>query len=147
MATIVTRSGKGSALSHSEMDANFTNLNNDKLESSDIADLADKTATNTYTAPQRGAVTVDNDGSFDLSVTNKFSCTPTALFTLTFTNMANGQGGTIKLDNSGGYVITADTNTKVDANFLTTVSTAGVYYLGYESTDTEVYVWNTGALS
>ena len=30
MATIVTRSGKGSALTHTEMDANFTNLNNDK---------------------------------------------------------------------------------------------------------------------
>lgn len=32
MATIVTRSGKGSALTHTEMDANFTNLNTDKLE-------------------------------------------------------------------------------------------------------------------
>ena len=27
MATIVTRSGKGSALTHTEMDSNFTNLN------------------------------------------------------------------------------------------------------------------------
>lgn len=33
MTTIVTRSGKGSALSYTEADANFTNLNNDKLES------------------------------------------------------------------------------------------------------------------
>ena len=32
MSTIVTRSGKGSALSHTEMDANFTNLNTDKLQ-------------------------------------------------------------------------------------------------------------------
>jgi len=32
MATIVTRSGKGSALSHTEVDANFTNLNTDKVE-------------------------------------------------------------------------------------------------------------------
>ena len=32
MATIVTRAGKGSALSHNEVDANFTNLNSDKLE-------------------------------------------------------------------------------------------------------------------
>jgi len=30
MATIVIRSVKGSALSHTEMDSNFTNLNNDK---------------------------------------------------------------------------------------------------------------------
>jgi len=33
MATIVTRSGKGSPLTHTEGDANFTNLNNAKVES------------------------------------------------------------------------------------------------------------------
>lgn len=32
MSTIVTRSGKGSALTHNEADANFTNLNTDKVE-------------------------------------------------------------------------------------------------------------------
>lgn len=32
MATIVTRTGKGSALTWLEHDANFTNLNNDKIE-------------------------------------------------------------------------------------------------------------------
>jgi len=30
MATVVTRSGKGSALTHTEMDSNFSNLNTDK---------------------------------------------------------------------------------------------------------------------
>lgn len=33
MSTIVTRSGKGSALTHTEMDANFNNLNSDKYQS------------------------------------------------------------------------------------------------------------------
>jgi len=37
MSTIVTRSGKGSPLTHNEMDGNFTNLNTDKLELSDLA--------------------------------------------------------------------------------------------------------------
>ena len=32
MATIVTRAGKGSPLTHNEVDANFVNLNNDKAE-------------------------------------------------------------------------------------------------------------------
>ncbi len=32
MSTIVTRAGKGSALTHTEVDANFTNLNTDKLQ-------------------------------------------------------------------------------------------------------------------
>jgi hypothetical protein len=36
MATITTRAGKGSALTHTEMDANFTNLNNDKLEAGSV---------------------------------------------------------------------------------------------------------------
>ena len=37
MATIVTRAGKGSALTHNEMDANFTNLNTDKIELTNIS--------------------------------------------------------------------------------------------------------------
>ena len=37
MATIVTRAGKGSALTHNEVDANFTNLNTDKAELSGAA--------------------------------------------------------------------------------------------------------------
>ena len=37
MATIITRTGKGSALTFAEGDANFTNLNNDKLELTDLS--------------------------------------------------------------------------------------------------------------
>lgn len=35
MSTIVTRAGKGSPLTHNEVDANFTNLNTDKVQSGD----------------------------------------------------------------------------------------------------------------
>ena len=37
MTTIITRTGKGAPLSWAEADANFTNLNNDKLEASALA--------------------------------------------------------------------------------------------------------------
>ena len=37
MATIITRAGKGTPLTHPEVDANFTNLNTDKLESGSTA--------------------------------------------------------------------------------------------------------------
>lgn len=40
MSTIVTRAGKGSALTHAEADANFTNLNTDKLEASALTPYA-----------------------------------------------------------------------------------------------------------
>ena len=36
MTTIVTRSGKGSPLTHTEVDTNFTNLNTNKLETAAI---------------------------------------------------------------------------------------------------------------
>ena len=36
MSTIVTRSGKGTALTHTEVDANFTNLNTDKAATADV---------------------------------------------------------------------------------------------------------------
>ena len=43
MSTITTRSGKGSPLTNNEVDANFTNLNNDKLESADLSGYAELT--------------------------------------------------------------------------------------------------------
>lgn len=43
MSTIVTRAGKGSALTYAEVDANFTNLNTDKYQSGDAASLASLT--------------------------------------------------------------------------------------------------------
>jgi len=58
MSTIVTRSGKGSALSFTEMDANFTNLNTDKLE--DIS---------TDTTPQLGG-DLDVNGNSIVSASN-----------------------------------------------------------------------------
>lgn len=44
MATIVTRAGKGSTLTHNEVDANFVNLNNDKAETSVVAAKVAKTS-------------------------------------------------------------------------------------------------------
>jgi hypothetical protein len=41
MSTIVTRSGKGSPLTHVEVDANFTNLNTDKYQSGDAASFTE----------------------------------------------------------------------------------------------------------
>ena len=45
MSTIVTRSGKGSPLTHVEVDANFTNLNTDKYQSGDAVSFTTLTAT------------------------------------------------------------------------------------------------------
>jgi hypothetical protein len=104
-------------------------------------------ALQTFTLSQRGTVTTDNDGSFDMSVTNNFSCTPTATFALTFTNITAGQSGYVLLINTGGYAVTAAATTKVGTTFLTGVSAAGTYLLSYFSNGTNVYVTASGALA
>jgi hypothetical protein len=111
------------------------------------ANTVKKNVENTFTDAQRGAVTTDNDLSFDLSVGNNFSCTPTTTGALTFTNHTAGQSGYVLLDNSGGYAITAAATTKVGTSFLTTVSTAGVYLISYYDNGTNAYCTCSGALA
>jgi hypothetical protein len=101
----------------------------------------------TWTASQRGTVTTDNDGSFNMNVTNNFLCTPTGTFALTFTNITAGQSGYVLLVNTGGYAVTAAATTKVNTSFLTTVSTAGTYLLSYFTDGTNVYVTTGGAMA
>lgn len=101
----------------------------------------------TWTTSQRGTVTTANTGSFDMSVTNNFKCTPTGTFALTFTNITAGQSGYVLLVNTGGYAITAAATTKVNTTFLSTVSTAGTYLCSYFTDGTNVYVTTGGAMS
>ena len=89
-----------------------------------------------------GTLTTDNDGSFALSASNHFKCTPSGNFTLTFTGIVS-QSGNILLINSGGHTVSAHANTKVDAKFLSTISTAGTYLLAYFSDGTNVYMTNS----
>ena len=58
MSTIVTRAGKGSALTHNEVDANFVNLNTDKAE---------KTVANTFTANQIVSVTDNTNAALRIT--------------------------------------------------------------------------------
>jgi hypothetical protein len=110
-------------------------------------DYAAPGTASTFTASQRGTVTTDNDGSFDMNVTNNFKCTPTGTFTLTFTNITAGQSGYVLLVNTGGHAVSAAATTKVNTTFLTTVSAAGTYLLSYFTDGTNVYVTTGGAMS
>ena len=104
------------------------------------ADTAKTDVAQTFTTSQRGTVTTDNDLSFDLSATNNFFCTPAGTGTLTFTNHTAGQSGFILLDNSGGHSITAAGTTKINADDLTAISTAGVYVIAYFDNGTNTYI-------
>ena len=100
------------------------------------------TGTVTVGANAVGTMTTDNDGSFAMSASNNFKCTPAGNFALTFTAIV-AQSGNILLINSGGHTVSAHANTKVDANFLATISTAGTYLLAYFSDGTNVYMTNS----
>jgi len=98
----------------------------------------------TVTGSALGTMTTDNDGSFAMSASNNFKCTPGGNFALTFTSIV-AQSGNILFINSGGHTISAHANTKVDANLLATISTAGTYLLAYFSDGTNVYMTNSAA--
>lgn len=104
------------------------------------ANTAKTNATQTFTTPQRGTLTTDNDASFDLSATNYFVCTPTAGATLTFTNIPAGQPVAIKLVNGSNYAIAAHANTKISTNDLTKISATGTYLITGLADGTDVYL-------
>lgn len=130
MATIVTRAGKGAALTTTEMDANFTNLNTEltAIDVSDKLDAADGTATGTLTAEDIVAdnMTADLKGygevmlttstasgaiSLDLSAANIFKLELAGDVTVTFTNPpAAGSTSVATIvaiqDATGGHSIT-----------------------------------------
>ena len=98
-----------------------------------------------------GTQTTDNDGDFDLSVSNFFKCTPSGDITLTFSNPAEGQSGTVMLINTGGHTISAHASVAINADILTALTTAGTYMLTYycsaSSGDNTILVGATGALT
>lgn len=69
MATIVTRAGKGSPLTNNEVDANFTNLNSDKVETSAVSAFGgtlidDADAATARTTLGLGTAAVQNDDRY-----------------------------------------------------------------------------------
>ena len=109
--------------------------------------IATETSGVAVTGRATGTLTTDNDLSFDMNASNYFKCTPTGNGTLTFTNITAGQSGNIWLDNSGGHTISAAASTYIASADLTTISTAGVYFLSYYSDGTNVMVSATPAVT
>jgi hypothetical protein len=90
MSTIVTRAGKGSPLTHVEVDANFTNLNTDKVE---------KTAA----AITGGTINGTTIGATTPSSVNATSVTtPTVTASATNLTLAAISTGAVNLNTAGG---------------------------------------------
>jgi len=121
-------------------------LAGDGLSKSGSTMSLDRTVAGVWSGSQRSPFVVDNDGSFDCNLGHHFKCTPTSAITLQFTNEADGQSGIIRLDNSGGYVVTLGAECEADADCETNLSTAGVYLVGYITDGTTVSLSYSGGL-
>lgn len=73
MTTIVTRTSKGSALTHTEMDANFINLNTDKVETSILANYSTTVETDASIA---AALAVHTNDDTDAHVSSAIGYLP-----------------------------------------------------------------------
>ena len=97
------------------------------------------------------SITAENDGSFDLSANNNFSCTTAGNTEITFSNTVAGQSGNITWTTSSGHAVTANAVVGINATALAALQTAGTYNLSYYSTATSgsssVLVSVSGALT
>ena len=107
MSTIVTRSGKGSPLTHVEVDANFTNLNTDKAgyitgEGGTVTQATSK-ATAVTLSKKCGEITM-NAASLAADTTVTFTLTNSTIAATDLLVLNHVSGGT-----AGSYLLNAQT--------------------------------------
>jgi hypothetical protein len=105
MSTIVTRAGKGSPLTHVEVDANFTNLNTDKAgyitgEGGTVTQGTSK-ATAVTLSKKCGQITMHN-ASLAAATTVSFTLTNTTIVATDLLVLNHVSGGT-----AGSYLLNA----------------------------------------
>ena len=98
-------------------------------------DTAKTDVAQTFTVTQMLSVQTDNDGSFDTSAKNNFICTPASGVTLTFTDLAAGRQGLVKLINTGGETISLHASINAEVDVATELSIAGEYVISYWCAD------------
>ena len=105
MSTIVTRAGKGSPLTHTEVDSNFTNLNTDKAgyitgEGGTVTQATSK-ATGVTLSKKCGQITMHN-ASLAAATTVSFTLTNSTIAATDLLVLNHVSGGT-----AGAYLLNA----------------------------------------
>jgi hypothetical protein len=105
MSTIVTRAGKGSPLTHTEVDANFTNLNTDKAgyvagEGGTVTQATSK-STGVTLSKKCGQITM-NAAALAADTTVSFTLTNTEIVATDIIILNHVSGGT-----AGSYLLNA----------------------------------------
>jgi hypothetical protein len=123
MATIVTRTGKGSALTFAEGDANFTNLNDDKLEASGGTITGYKETIHSLGTTDTPTINVANGNVQTITITS-------GLTLPAFTSASTGQSVTLLVTGSGTASGTAAYKFAGGNTTLTTLSVISIFYDG-----------------
>ena len=131
MSTIVTRSGKGSALTFTEMDNNFSNLNTDKLEN--IV---------TDTTPQLGGNLDVNGNSIVSASAGNIAITPDTTGSIVLDGLnwpqADGSAGQFLKTNGAGQL-------SFDAVSVAAINDIGDVTISGTPADNEVLAYDTGS--
>ena len=104
MSTLTTRSGKGSPLTNTEVDSNFTNLNTDKYQSGDDVVVDDITVSGRFIVGVDASVTAAGTVQGDATALTK---------TYNIINTASANQGVKLLDASAGTRVTIFNSTTV----------------------------------
>jgi hypothetical protein len=102
MSTIVTRSGKGSPLTHVEVDANFTNLNTDKIQSGNTVAALTITSASVVDLAVTGITSFDGAQGTAGQVLTSAGTGATPTWTTPTTGTVTSVTGTAPVVSSGG---------------------------------------------
>lgn len=132
MSTIVTRAGKGSPLTHTELDANFTNLNTDKAgyvtgEGGTVTQATSK-STGVTLNKKCGQITMNN-AALGADTTASFTLTNSTIASTDLLVLNHVSGGT-----AGSYLLNAQASAgsaSINVRNITAGSLSEAIVIGY----------------
>ena len=132
MSTIVTRAGKGSPLTHTELDANFTNLNTDKAGyvtgEGGVVTQATSKSTGVTLNKKCGEITMNN-AALAADTTVSFTLTNSTIAATDILVLNHVSGGT-----AGSYLLNAQAaagSASINVRNITAGSLSEAIVIGY----------------
>lgn len=120
MATIVTRSGKGSPLTHNEVDANFTNLNTNKAEISSPT-IATPTFTGDVSVADKIVHTGDTNTAIRFPAADTVTVETNGTERLRVTSTGEVRATTLQVGTNNAPVVRSDTTGVTGADVVTNI--------------------------